>query len=146
GPDDARHGAWCRLPAGGPRTGVVRGVVSATSPARAGGVHRVFTWAGGCALAVVSMLFTGSSPRVAEQDRNRRAVYRTRGVAVAALLLLVAACGSDNPTGATAQAVDESLVGRIDGAGSSAQESAMAAWLAGFQLSYPNVSVSYDPV
>lgn len=71
---------------------------------------------------------------------------RTRGLAVAALLLLVAACGSDNPTGAAAQAVDESLVGRIDGAGSSAQESAMAAWLAGFQLSYPNVSVSYDPV
>lgn len=79
------------------------------------------------------------------------------GVLAAAVVLLVAGCGSDDPlghpwrpggpdTGPAAPVLDADLSGRLAGAGSSAQESAMQAWVAGFQAAVPGVSVAYDPV
>ncbi|WP_372593893.1 phosphate ABC transporter substrate-binding protein PstS [Actinotalea sp.] len=75
---------------------------------------------------------------------SRLAATATMG----ALALTLAACGSDNATGdaATDGGATGSLSGELNGAGSSAQESAMSAWRAGFQASYPDVTVNYDPV
>ena len=71
--------------------------------------------------------------------------------------MLLAACGSDDPLGhpwrpggpadaPAAPVLDAELAGRLAGAGSSAQESAMQAWIAGYQAAVPGVSVAYDPV
>src|SRR5690606_12138606 len=38
------------------------------------------------------------------------------------------------------------LSGVLAGAGASSQESAMQAWIAGFQSTHPDVTVAYDPV
>ena len=79
--------------------------------------------------------------------RRAGAVART-----GALLLSLAACGSDDATGTgeTTPAGDESaaaaLSGDLNGAGASSQESAMEAWRAGFQSTNPDVNVNYDPV
>lgn len=69
-----------------------------------------------------------------------------------ALLLSLAACGSDDATGTgdttpsgDASAASE-LSGDLNGAGASSQESAMEAWRAGFQSVNPDVNVNYDPV
>ncbi len=76
--------------------------------------------------------------------------------ALGALALTLAACGSDDATGdATTDpttdteegsAADESVSGSLVGAGASSQESAMQAWIAGFQAANPDATVSYDPV
>jgi phosphate transport system substrate-binding protein len=76
--------------------------------------------------------------------------------AIGALALTLAACGSDNavqsdttPSGsasATTDAPASTLSGELAGSGSSAQESAMEAWRAGFQTANPDVTVSYDPI
>ncbi len=71
-----------------------------------------------------------------------------------ALALTLAACGSDNPTqeGTTdattdaEQATDGGTSGTLVGAGASSQESAMQAWIAGFQAANPDATLSYDPV
>ena len=69
-------------------------------------------------------------------------------VATALLALGVTACGSDDSTGSdgTGAATDSSLSGEIAGAGSSAQEAAQEAWIAGIQNASPDVSIAYDPV
>ena len=75
----------------------------------------------------------------------------TAVVAVMASLAL-AACGDDNPTGSdTAAASGDSgsggsLSGTLKGSGSSAQESAMTAWIAGYQGVQPDVTVQYDSI
>ncbi len=74
--------------------------------------------------------------------------------AFGALALTLAACGSDDPTGdaTTDPTTDaepstvESVSGNLVGAGASSQESAMQAWIAGFQAGNPDATVSYDPV
>lgn len=73
----------------------------------------------------------------------------------------VTACGSDDPvnhpwrpggppdgavTVPSAPADGADLAGTLDGAGASSQESAMQAWIAGFQSAHPGVTVTYDPV
>ncbi len=74
----------------------------------------------------------------------------TAAVAVMASLALTA-CGNDNPTGA-ASSTDASsgsggsLSGTLKGSGSSAQESAMTAWIAGYQGKQPDVTVQYDSI
>ncbi len=77
-------------------------------------------------------------------------------VAVGALALTLAACGSDDPTvagestdGAESAETDGAtteLSGELNGGGASSQESAMNAWRAGFQSLHPDASVNYDPV
>lgn len=75
---------------------------------------------------------------------NRTALRRIAapGVAALALGLALSACGAGNEAGSTS---DSSLSGTLKGAGSSAQESAMDAWRAGFQKDNSDVTVNYDP-
>jgi phosphate transport system substrate-binding protein len=75
---------------------------------------------------------------------NRNALRRIAapGVAALALGLALSACGAGNESDSNS---DSSLSGTLKGAGSSAQESAMDAWRAGFQTDNPDVTVNYDP-
>mgnify|MGYP002634338294 CR=1 FL=1 len=61
----------------------------------------------------------------------------------AVLAFGVAACGSDSDNGGSS---GSDLSGQMAGAGSSAQEAAMQAWIATFQDTNPDVTISYDPV
>src|SRR4051812_14200439 len=73
---------------------------------------------------------------------------------LAVLALGVAACGAsneeDSPPAAAGNgapaATAEALSGNLTGAGSSAQEAAQAAWIAGFQDANPDATIAYDPV
>ncbi len=101
---------------------------------------------------------TAQPPATAPRRSARRRA--AAAVVVGALALTVSACGSDDPLnhpwrpgGGAAQAGSgdgaaqvEGLTGTVAGAGSSAQEAAMQAWIAGFQSANPDVSVAYDPV
>jgi phosphate transport system substrate-binding protein len=66
------------------------------------------------------------------------------------LALGIAACGdSGDDTSSSAAATASggtSLSGDIAGAGSSAQDAAQQAWIAGFQTANPDVNIAYDPV
>lgn len=71
--------------------------------------------------------------------------------ATGALALTLAACGSDDPTSIPSADTEPAgtgaaLGGTLVGAGASSQESAMQAWIAGFQAANPDATVSYDPV
>jgi phosphate transport system substrate-binding protein len=65
------------------------------------------------------------------------------GIAALALGLAVSACGAGNESNGNSNT--NSLSGTLKGAGSSAQESAMDAWRAGFQTDNSDVTVNYDP-
>ncbi len=75
-----------------------------------------------------------------------------RTMALGAIALTVAlgmsACSASNETGGSGGAAGsgDGLSGTLNGAGSSAQEAAMAAWKSGFQGANPDVTVNYDPV
>jgi phosphate transport system substrate-binding protein len=80
----------------------------------------------------------------------------SRAVLPAAVVLSLAltACGASNEddgndagasSGGSASAAAD-LTGSLAGAGSSAQAAAQEAWVAGFNSTYPDVSVNYDPV
>jgi len=83
---------------------------------------------------------------------NRHRLATT--AALGALALTLAACGSDSavPTdddgaaGTEAEQEPSGLSGQLTGAGASSQESAMQAWIAGFQTANPDVTIAYDPV
>jgi phosphate transport system substrate-binding protein len=62
------------------------------------------------------------------------------GIAVAALAL--AGCSAGNESGGSASG----LSGNLAGGGSSAQEAAQGAWIAGFQTANPDATVTYDPI
>ncbi|MBR7741889.1 phosphate ABC transporter substrate-binding protein PstS [Phycicoccus sp. BSK3Z-2] len=70
--------------------------------------------------------------------------------AIAATSLALAACGNDNPTNTEPAAGGSegggTLSGTLQGAGASSQESAMTAWIAGYQAVEPDVTVQYDSV
>ena len=72
--------------------------------------------------------------------------WLTAGVASAVLAFGIAACGSDSDDGDATAASGGDLSGEIAGAGSSAQEAAEEAWIAGVQDANPDVTISYDPV
>jgi phosphate transport system substrate-binding protein len=82
--------------------------------------------------------------RQQEIEVNRTALSRIAvpGVAALALGLAVSACGAGNESDSSDSS---SLSGTLKGAGSSAQESAMDAWRAGFQTANSDVTVNYDP-
>jgi len=68
-------------------------------------------------------------------------------VAVLALVLGLSACGASNEDDASDGASDAATVsGTLNAGGSSAQESAVAAWKKEFQTTNPDVTVNYDPV
>jgi phosphate transport system substrate-binding protein len=71
--------------------------------------------------------------------------------ALAAGSLALTACGGSSTSkdaGSTSSdsAASTSLTGSLNGAGSTAQQAAMAAWQAAFQSANPDVTVNYDPV
>jgi phosphate transport system substrate-binding protein len=68
----------------------------------------------------------------------------TAGLAVATLALTLTACGAANE-GQLAGAKKDSLSGTINGAGSSAQEAAQAAWRSSFQTANPDTTINYNP-
>jgi phosphate transport system substrate-binding protein len=69
------------------------------------------------------------------------------GIAVLALSLSVAACGSsDNNNSGDTGSTSSGLSGKVAGGGSSAQEVAQEAWRAGFGQDNPDVTISYDSV
>jgi phosphate transport system substrate-binding protein len=71
---------------------------------------------------------------------------------VASLAFVAAGCGdaNDNSSGDSGAASSDGgsteVSGNIAGAGSSAQDAAMQAWIAGLQSTSPDATVSYDPV
>lgn len=71
---------------------------------------------------------------------------RVLAVVLATTFPLLAACGNDDPTGMIAAADGGSLTGDIKASGSSAQEAAMTAWIAGYQGEQPGVLVQYDAI
>jgi phosphate transport system substrate-binding protein len=77
------------------------------------------------------------------------------GLAASAAVLAfgVAACGDDTGGAASSTSTPAAggtpaaeLSGNLSGAGSSAQDAAQQAWIAGFQANNPNVTIAYDPV
>jgi phosphate transport system substrate-binding protein len=66
--------------------------------------------------------------------------------AVALLAIGVAACGSSDSSDSSGSGSSGNLSGEIAGAGSSAQEAAQEAWIAGIQNDNPDVTISYDPI
>jgi len=75
---------------------------------------------------------------------NRTSLRRIAApsVAVLALGFAVSACGASNESDGGS---DSGLSGKLNGSGSSAQESAMDAWRAGFQKANSGVTINYDP-
>ncbi|MDU0968923.1 MAG: phosphate ABC transporter substrate-binding protein PstS [Actinomycetaceae bacterium] len=69
---------------------------------------------------------------------------------VAAMATPLAACGSDNATGAKDSSSSSSSAaaysGQIVGSGASSQEAAQNAWKAAFTQANPDAKVTYDPV
>jgi phosphate transport system substrate-binding protein len=66
-----------------------------------------------------------------------------------ALALGVAACGDDTSSSGGVEASGDTptdLSGDLAGAGSSAQDAAQQAWIAGIQSGSPDLTVSYDPI
>src|SRR5262245_27082384 len=62
------------------------------------------------------------------------------------LAIGVAACGDDNDDSSGSGSSGSSVSGELAGAGASSQEAAQEAWIAGFQDSNPDATISYDPV
>jgi phosphate transport system substrate-binding protein len=77
---------------------------------------------------------------------NRTSLRRVAAPSMAALALgfALSACGAGNETSNTSSGASD-LSGKLNGAGSSAQESAMDAWRAGFQKENSGVTINYDP-
>ena len=76
---------------------------------------------------------------------NRTSRAPIAAIAALALGLAVSACGASNEIRTGTGSGSSDLSGKLDGAGSSAQESAMDAWRAGFQKENSGATVNYDP-
>ena len=67
----------------------------------------------------------------------------------AVLTLALAGCSSNEPASTPSASATETqapLSGELNGAGSTAQQSAMEAWVAGFEAKNPNLVINYDAV
>jgi phosphate transport system substrate-binding protein len=79
----------------------------------------------------------------------KRIRYGRIAAIVTAGALALTACGNDpadSNSGSDNGGGESSLSGDLRGAGATSQESAQAAWAAGFQSANPDVNLSYDPV
>jgi phosphate transport system substrate-binding protein len=67
---------------------------------------------------------------------------------VLVLSVVAAACSNDNSTSSSSAATGgpTTLTGELNGAGSTAQQAAMEAWVATLQGDNPDLTVNYDPV
>ncbi|MET0449043.1 MAG: substrate-binding domain-containing protein, partial [Aeromicrobium sp.] len=81
---------------------------------------------------------------------NRKNLRIAAPAAMLALALGLSACGAGNEDSSSdsdaSNASGDSVSGTLNGAGSSAQEAAVAAWKAQFQTANPDATVNYDPV
>ncbi|MCD9196655.1 phosphate ABC transporter substrate-binding protein PstS [Aeromicrobium wangtongii] len=80
---------------------------------------------------------------------NRKNLRIAAPAAMLALALGLSACGAGNEdasAGETSAAAGDGVSGTLNGAGSSAQEAAVAAWKQQFQTANPDATVNYDPV
>ncbi|MQW77980.1 phosphate ABC transporter substrate-binding protein PstS [Nocardioides sp. dk4132] len=75
---------------------------------------------------------------------NRTSLRRALVPGAAALAIALSGCAAANDTGASTSESD--LAGNLAGGGASSQEAAQAAWMAGFSLAHPDVTVTYDPI
>ena len=85
--------------------------------------------------------------------RGRRLALILAAGALAAGSLAAAGCGGDDSASGSGSgsstsggSTAASVSGEIAGAGSSAQDAAQEAWIAGFQTLNPDATISYDPV
>lgn len=78
---------------------------------------------------------------------NRKNLRIAAPAAMLALALGLSACGAGNEDSSSdgAAASGDSVSGTLNGAGSSAQEAAVAAWKKEFQTANPDATVNYDP-
>ena len=76
--------------------------------------------------------------------------FSTLAAALAVASLALTACGGSSGSGGSGSSStakgSTGLSGSLNGAGSTAQQAAMAAWQAAFQTANPKVTVNYDPV
>ncbi|WP_235502113.1 phosphate ABC transporter substrate-binding protein PstS [Aeromicrobium sp. Root472D3] len=81
---------------------------------------------------------------------NRKNLRVAAPAAMLALALGLSACGAGNEDsssdGGSGSDGGSSVSGTLNGAGSSAQEAAVAAWKKQFQTANPDATVNYDPV
>jgi phosphate transport system substrate-binding protein len=77
---------------------------------------------------------------------KRTSIHRALVPGIAALALLLSACGDDADGDGGDANVDENLSGELAVGGASSQESAQNAWIVGFGEAAPDVTVTYDPV
>ena len=130
-----------------------------------GAVHRALTDAPGSVhLTLLAFwpfdpLLPGSDVRAPQSKGPELKLSTTTRAAVAtaalASTLALAACGASNEDssndassqggGSSSSSSAPKLTGSLSGAGSSAQQAAMAAWQAGFNQSQPGVTINYDP-
>ncbi|MEZ5098091.1 MAG: phosphate ABC transporter substrate-binding protein PstS [Nocardioides sp.] len=75
---------------------------------------------------------------------KRTTIRRAALPGIAAFALALTGCAAGNEGGGSGG--DSSLSGTLAGGGSSAQEAAQNAWIAGFQTANPDVTITYDPV
>ncbi|CAB4704688.1 MAG: extracellular solute-binding protein [Actinobacteria bacterium] len=81
---------------------------------------------------------------------NSTSIRRAVVPGIAALALLLSACGAGNEetpsTDGGSSDAATGLSGDLAGGGATSQEKAQAAWRAGFQTANPDVTINYDPV
>src|SRR5262245_1070315 len=92
------------------------------------------------------------SRRKSQEDSGDTSIAIRRAIVpgIAALALALTACGSDDDSGSDngdggSGGDVSSLSGTLNGGGSSAQQSAQAAWTSGFQGQASGVTINYDP-
>ena len=75
-------------------------------------------------------------------------IQRPGGIAAIAAIALIGALGLSScaVNEQNLPETDSDLSGTLVGAGSSAQQSAQEAWVFGFQVANPDVTVEYDPI
>jgi phosphate transport system substrate-binding protein len=78
--------------------------------------------------------------------KSRRLAMISAAALLAVGSLAAAGCGDDDDSGSATSGSGSSLSGQIAGAGASSQAAAQDAWIAGFQTSNPDATVTYDPV
>lgn len=91
----------------------------------------------------------GSVPRPGPQEGiqvKRTTLGRVILPMTVVLTLGLSACGAKNENSSTTAGSSSSASGTLNGAGSSAQSAAMAAWIAGVQKTNANLQVNYDAV
>ncbi|CAN5569570.1 phosphate ABC transporter substrate-binding protein PstS [soil metagenome] len=80
---------------------------------------------------------------------KRTSVHRAIVPGIAALAIVLSACGASNEDDGSSSNSDGSTTevsGTLSGGGASTQQAAMGAWAVGFQDSNPGATINYDPV